>query len=353
MSVEIRIRKDFGTFKLNIDFKSDRKRIGILGASGCGKSLTLKSIAGIERPDEGRIVVNGKVMYDSDAKISMTPQERHVGYLFQNYALFPTMTVEKNIGIGLKCGKAKREEKVRKMIERFHLQGLEKRFPAELSGGQQQRVALARIMIYEPDVILLDEPFSALDVYMKDKMQQECMEMLADYEGTVILVSHSRDEIYRFSEEAMVIDAGQMIIQKPVKELFEQPEYMEAARLTGCRNIAEVEKQEDGIWYVPEWDLELPGTIPVKEMAAVGVRAHDFLVEKTSDNEIAFEVLDAKVTEDLFEYHITFRPSKDAKQTMDWKVSKYIWNISENGIPGELYLKEKNILLLKKKVLDK
>ena len=164
MAIEVKIQRKLNTFELNIDFKSDSKRIGILGASGCGKSMTLKSIAGIEPPESGLIKIEGKTVYDSENKVNLKPQKRNIGYLFQNYALFPTMTVEKNIAAGLKGKKHENAKRVREMIEKFQLTGLEKRFPAELSGGQQQRVALARIMAYKPDVILLDEPFSALDM---------------------------------------------------------------------------------------------------------------------------------------------------------------------------------------------
>ena len=208
MAIEVKIQRKLNTFELNIDFKSDSKRIGILGASGCGKSMTLKSIAGIEPPESGLIKIEGKTVYDSENKVNLKPQKRNIGYLFQNYALFPTMTVEKNIAAGLKGKKQENAKRVREMIEKFQLTGLEKRFPAELSGGQQQRVALARIMAYKPDVILLDEPFSALDMYLKDRLQQELLELFEDYEGTVIMVSHSRDEVYRFSEELLIIDQG-------------------------------------------------------------------------------------------------------------------------------------------------
>ena len=129
MSIEIRMKKNLGTFQLDMDIRSNSRRIGILGASGCGKSLTLKSIAGIEIPDRGRIVMNGKVLYDSEHRVNVSPQERRVGYLFQNYALFPSMTVEKNIGIGLRCGKMEKKEKVREIMKRFHLEGLETRLP--------------------------------------------------------------------------------------------------------------------------------------------------------------------------------------------------------------------------------
>ena len=198
--IEINIQKTLGRFHLDMHVKSNSKRIGILGASGCGKSMTLKCIAGIETPDQGQVVLEERTLYDSTQKINIKPQKRKIGYLFQNYALFPTMSVRKNIMAGLRCSQEQQEKIADQMIEKFQLTGLGNRLPGELSGGQQQRVALARIMAYEPDAILLDEPFSALDEFLKDKLQQELMEMLEDYPGTVILVSHSRDEIYRFSE---------------------------------------------------------------------------------------------------------------------------------------------------------
>ena len=185
MAVTVEIRRKLDNFLLDINFHSDARRIGILGASGCGKSMTLKSIAGIELPDEGHIEVEGRIFFDKEKKINLKPQIRNVGYLFQNYALFPTMTVEKNIAAGLKGSKQEKEARVREMVEKFRLQGLEKRLPGKLSGGQQQRVALARIMAYEPEMILLDEPFSALDMYLKDQLQRELAEMLADYERRI------------------------------------------------------------------------------------------------------------------------------------------------------------------------
>lgn len=350
MAIEVKIQRAFGDFKLDVQFQSDSRRIGILGASGCGKSLTLKSIAGIERPETGRIKSGGRVFFDSESKRWMPPQERNVGYLFQNYALFPTMTVEKNIGIALRCGKREKETKVREMIERFSLQGLEKKLPGQLSGGQQQRAALARIMIYEPEMILLDEPFSALDSYLKEQTQRECLELLRDYPGTVILVSHSRDEIYRFSEEVLVMDGGKVSVQKPVKELFEQPEKVAAAKLTGCKNIEEIRWKAGGIMHVPGWDMAIPGWQEKADtFRAIGIRAHEFTTAATgADGEVVFPVLQPEVKEDLFEYHVEFFTSECAKTPVVWKVSKRIWDIGEKGVPEKLYLKREHLLLLEK-----
>lgn len=350
MAIEVRIHREFDDFKLDVQFQSESRRIGILGASGCGKSLTLKSIAGIERPETGKIESAGKVFFDSAKKIWMPPQERNVGYLFQNYALFPTITVEKNIGIALRCGKKEKEKKVRDMIERFSLQGLEKKLPGQLSGGQQQRTALARIMIYEPDMILLDEPFSALDSYLKEQTQRECLELLQDYPGTVILVSHSRDEIYRFSEEVLVMDGGKAVIKKTVKELFEHPQKVAAAKLTGCKNIEEIVWKDGKHLYVPGWDMVIPaGMGNVGDAQAIGIRAHEFTTERTeSDGELVFPVYKPEVKEDLFEYHVQFFTSERAKTPVVWKVSKKLWDVGEKGVPKWLYLKREHILFLER-----
>jgi molybdate transport system ATP-binding protein len=350
MAIEVRIHREFDDFKLDVQFQSESRRIGILGASGCGKSLTLKSIAGIERPETGKIESAGKVFFDSAKKIWMPPQERNVGYLFQNYALFPTITVEKNIGIALRCGKKEKEKKVRDMIDRFSLQGLEKKLPGQLSGGQQQRTALARIMIYEPDMILLDEPFSALDSYLKEQTQRECLELLQDYPGTVILVSHSRDEIYRFSEEVLVMDGGKAVIQKTVKELFEHPQKVAAAKLTGCKNIEEIVWKDGKHLYVPGWDMVIPaGMGNVGDAQAIGIRAHEFTTERTeSDGELVFPVYKPEVKEDLFEYHVQFFTSERAKTPVVWKVSKKLWDVGEKGVPKWLYLKREHILFLER-----
>lgn len=350
MAIEVRIHREFDDFKLDVQFQSESRRIGILGASGCGKSLTLKSIAGIERPETGKIESAGKVFFDTAKKIWMPPQERNVGYLFQNYALFPTITVEKNIGIALRCGKKEKEKKVRDMIDRFSLQGLEKKLPGQLSGGQQQRTALARIMIYEPDMILLDEPFSALDSYLKEQTQRECLELLQDYPGTVILVSHSRDEIYRFSEEVLVMDGGKAVIQKTVKELFEHPQKVAAAKLTGCKNIEEIVWKDGKHLYVPGWDMVIPaGMGNVGDAQAIGIRAHEFTTERTeSDGELVFPVYKPEVKEDLFEYHVQFFTSERAKTPVVWKVSKKLWDVGEKGVPKWLHLKREHILFLER-----
>ena len=278
MSISVKIHKKLNNFSLSISFQSQSRRIGILGASGCGKSMTLKSIAGIVTPDEGRIEIEGRTLFDRAARIDLKPQKRNVGYLFQNYALFPTMTVEKNIAAGLKCSRKEKADRVSQMVEKFRLNGLEKRLPGQLSGGQQQRVALARIMAYEPDVILLDEPFSALDMFLKDQLQREMTDLLEDYKGTVILVSHNRDEVYRFSEELFVIDQGRISASGPTEQLFRDPVSREAARLTGCKNFSKIRKTDDHTLEAMDWGISLHIKREIPSYASyIGYRAHDFI----------------------------------------------------------------------------
>ena len=169
MSLEVDIEKKFKGFQLQARFSAGDETLGLLGASGCGKSLTMRSIAGIERPDSGKIVVNGTVFFDrapgKKARVDLSPQQRKTALLFQNYMLFPNLTVAQNVaaGIAKDVSPADRDAMVQAELKRFGLSGFEKRYPVQLSGGQQQRVALARMLAARPGILMLDEPFSALD----------------------------------------------------------------------------------------------------------------------------------------------------------------------------------------------
>ena len=354
MASSVQSKEKLETFRLDICLESDAERIGILGASGCGKSMTLKSIAGIETPDEGRIEVEGRTLFDRDAKVNVKPQKRNVGYLFQNYALFPTMSVEKNIAAGLKGSRQEKEVRVRQMIEKFRLSGLEKRLPGQLSGGQQQRVALARIMAYEPDVILLDEPFSALDMYLKDQLQQELIQMLEDYEGTVIMVSHNRDEVYRFSEELLVIDQGRIAASGKTQELFEDPVSKEAARLTGCKNFSKVRRIDTHTIEAEDWGvtLHIKGKIP-EYTEWVGYRAHDFVPVwgERGENMLKTDIESSAALP--FERNYYLRPesretAKPNVQNICWFVQREKLDIlEERGLPDYLEIKEEKLLFLR------
>lgn len=353
MSINIKIKKDFPSFALNVQFQSAANRVGILGASGCGKSMTLKCIAGIETPQEGTVQLDHSLLFDSAQKINRRPQDRNIGYLFQNYALFPTMTVAQNIASGLKCPKPQKQARIQEMIEKFHLSGLASRYPSQLSGGQQQRVALARIIASQPDAILLDEPFSALDLFLRDKLQRELMETLKDYSGTVILVSHSRDEIYRFSDEILVLDQGADVAYGKTKEIFASPVYQEVAKLTGCKNFSEIRHIGPCAIEAVDWGISLRLSHPAPQQATcIGYRAHDFVPVWGERPRNALPVQVAGQADLPFEtnyYLLPQNPQASAEQIC-WFVQRVqMPEIQKKGMPDYLEFQEEKIMFLQKK----
>ena len=349
---DIHLRR--GSFSLDMLLNSDAARIGILGASGSGKSMTLRSIAGIEDVDSGHIEIDGRLLYDSSQRINIRPQQRNVGYMFQNYALFPTMTVLRNVMSGLRGSRNENREKAQRMLERLGIAELEERLPGELSGGQQQRVALARILVTEPGLILLDEPFSALDGYLRDRMQLEMMGMLEDYDGQIVMVSHSRDELYRFSEELFVIKDGRVLTSGETKSVFRDPGSIEAARLTGCKNFAAVRVISDHRLEADDWGvtLQLERSIP-KDTRYIGYRAHYFepVWGERQQNCISFDLM--KVDDLPFEKKYYIRAAQDSGGAADenmicWFVQDDKQKmIDRKGLPDYLRMTEENILLLR------
>ena len=265
MSLLIDIEKRLGSFHLQVQLQAQDEVTALSGASGCGKSMTLKCIAGIVTPDRGRIVLNDRVLFDSAAHIDLPPQRRRMGYLFQNYALFPTMTVEKNILCAIPGSKTEKGAALSDAVRRFRLEGLEKKYPAQLSGGQQQRVALARILCSEPQAILLDEPFSALDSYLKWNLELELSDLLAGFHGPILWVSHDLGECCRNCQKVCVMENGASSPVTDTETLVRHPATQSAARLTGCRNFLPVRRCEGGV-RLDGWDILLP-------LHAVGERA--------------------------------------------------------------------------------
>ncbi len=275
MHLQVDIHKALGKFQLNCAFEAEPGQVtGLLGASGCGKSLTLKCIAGIERPDRGRIVLDGQVLFDSERHIDLPPQKRKVGYLFQNYALFPNMTVSQNIAVGVQDRSA-RKETVRRLISAFYLEGQERKYPRQLSGGQQQRVALARILASRPEVLLLDEPFSALDSYLKWQVELELADILSAFSGPVLFVTHNRDEVQRLCQQVCVLDQGRSQTVMPVHQLFDAPRTLSACLLSGCKNVSRARPTENGMVEALDWGVSLDPGQPLPEgLTHIGVRAH-------------------------------------------------------------------------------
>lgn len=342
------IKKIIADFELDVLIESDARRIGILGASGSGKSMTLRSIAGIEDGVSGRIEVNGRRLLDTDEKLNLRPQKRNVGYMFQNYALFPTMSVLENVMAGLKGSREENRNKALAMLSRFDMDSYAERLPGELSGGQQQRVALARIMVTEPELILLDEPFAALDGHLRDHMQVEMLEMLEDYPGQVIMVSHSRDELYRFSEELFVLSGGKILKHGETKVVFGNPEHEEVARLTGCKNFAEVTVRDKHTLEIEDWGVTLALKREIPEgTKSIGYRAHYFEPVWGDKQEGCIKFDLARVDDLPFEKNYYIRPEGGSRLICWFVQSDQQRTIDERGHPDYLRLSESAILFLR------
>ncbi|MDR1518650.1 MAG: ATP-binding cassette domain-containing protein [Planctomycetota bacterium] len=350
MTLEVGIRKRLGkSFTLDVSFETDGDCLGILGASGGGKSMALKCVAGIESPDSGRIVVNGRLLFDSERGINLRPQERRVGYLFQDYALFPRMSLERNIGIAIPGRAAARAAKTAELCGRFHLRGLEKRLPDQLSGGQRQRAALARMLAAEPEVILLDEPFSALDASLREEMQMRMLELLRHCRDAV-MVSHSRDEIYRLCGKTLILEAGTVLAHGGTRELFKNPGCERAAVLTGCKNISPARKTGERSLFALGWGLSLATDRPVPDsLGFVGIRAHDFVPytgDGGGDNLVEMRI--KARAEDPFEWNVLFTNANAADGSGNgelwWKYSKYA--ALGDALPRRLFIPPEAILQL-------
>jgi molybdate transport system ATP-binding protein len=282
MSLFVDIKKKIKNFSLDVKFEAENEVFAVLGRSGCGKTMTLKCIAGIETPDSGKITLDGRTLFDSEKRINIIPQKRKVGYLFQNYALFPNMTVEENIGAALK--KKKNKQIIKEKIKALYLEGLEKKYPFQLSGGQQQRTALARILVSAPDIILLDEPFSALDSFLKWQLEQEIIETLERFEKTVLYVSHDKDEVYHLCSKIGIIESGHMEMVRDKKSLYADPKTLSAALLTGCKNISKIKRVNDNRLEASDWNFSFPITRKIPEDTRyIGIRTNDIKIIPSGD----------------------------------------------------------------------
>lgn len=326
MSIFVDIEKKVGSFCLNVAFEAKNETLALLGPSGCGKTMTLKCIAGIEKPDKGKIVLDGVTLFDSKKGINLPPQERHVGLMFQNYALFPNMTVLQNVYAGAKRERdqLKRQEVVNRVLSSFELTDLSSLYPHQLSGGQQQRVALARILVSDPKIMLLDEPFSALDSHLRFQLEQSVRDVIREFGKSVLLVSHDRDEVYRMADRIAVINNGQIEVCGDKKTVFNEPMTKTSAILTGCKNISAVRKLYDNRIYAVDWGMELSVMGDFENASFVGIRMH-YIRPGKGENSVLCRVVEE--IENPFSYVIMLCPvnSKDTVP-VGWETDKETWN---------------------------
>jgi ABC-type sulfate/molybdate transport systems ATPase subunit len=295
MKLVVDIQKQLPHYRLEVAFTVDKDPLAILGASGSGKSMTLRCIAGIETPDRGRIVLNGRVLFDSQRRINLPPRLRRIGFLFQNYALFPHLTVAENIAFGV------RHQDVKEVLEiqlaSMELQEYADRYPHQLSGGQQQRVALARAKASQPEVLLLDEPFSALDTHLRSQMEQLLISQLATYSGATLFVTHNLEEAFRVCENLLVLDRGVAIAYGSKHDIFQHPQTVSVAKLTGCKNFSRAVVVASGQVEAIDWGCTLRVMELIPHLSHIGIRAHQISFTNDSNQENTFKCWLARTSE--------------------------------------------------------
>lgn len=357
--LDIDIRKTLPEFELRVSLAVKQEIMAILGPSGCGKTMTLKCIAGLTQPDKGSIRLNQQVLFDSQTGINLPARERRIGFLFQNYALFPHLTVSENIAFGLQhLSKRERQSKVEQILPKTRLEGLGHRYPSELSGGQQQRVALARALAAEPEVLLLDEPFSALDTNVKQRLEAELLEIQEFYQGHVLFVTHNLAEAYRLSSKMAVFEAGSLLQWGDRHTIIERPASRRVAQLIGMENIlaAAVGQAEQnrvnlkiaGIGEELSLQPDHPERVNKDQAFVVAIRPEYVkLAAGPGENCLAARLTDC--TEELSSYSYRFNLSSSEKEPVIIKV----WIPKSSGpqlTPGQtchLYFPPDKLVLIR------
>ena len=359
MALEVAIEKQVQGFRLAVEFTADGAPTGLLGPSGSGKTMTLRAIAGLDAPDRGRIVLHGRVLYDSERRIQVPARERRVGLLFQSYALFPHLTVEENVAFGLGgLPAAERDRRVARQITASHLDGLGHRYPATLSGGEQQRVALARALATEPAALLLDEPFSALDTHLRGALERQLRETLANYGGATLFVSHNLEEAYRICGDLVVLTQGKVAARGPKEEIFRHPPTLEVARVTGCKNFSRARRFSDGRVEALDWGcaLRVAQDFHGPSPAHVAIRAHHVRVgpgqaRSAIERENVFPCWLAAMTETPFRVTLDLRigrsPANPADFHLQAEIFKREWELfRESPQPWAVELAADRLFLL-------
>lgn len=363
MSLSVSIKKHFHAFTLDVNIEAGNETLGWLGESGCGKSLTMRCIAGIETPDEGKIVVNGKTFFEREAgkrpTVNLSPQERKTALLFQNYMLFPNLTVAENVAAGIdrKLPKEEREAQVNAELKRFGLDGFGKRYPSQLSGGQQQRVALARMLAAKPDILMLDEPFSALDAHLKGALEQNLAGLFETFHGTILYVSHDIDEALRFCDRIAVIEKGHVMEVSTGNNLVNNPQSAASIKLSGCKNATPTRRINDHRVFLPAWGIEVETDKPVQEnLTCMGVRAF-FLEQAKEPGRNTYRVRVVRTSDSRFDRSALLEfldrePGADKVVDQTENEMKYLeqhlfWRIDKLKVPEEKLPVKDEVLLIR------
>ncbi|MEG5066519.1 molybdate ABC transporter permease subunit [Microcoleus sp. B3-A4] len=349
----LNIFKPLSGFALDVGFDIGSEVLGILGASGSGKSMTLRCIAGLETPSSGKIAVNGKVLFDSAQGINVPSKDRRIGFLFQNYALFPHLTVAENIAFGLQhLSESEQKLRVKEQLISVKMSGLENRYPHELSGGQQQRVALARAIAPSPDLLLLDEPFSALDTHLRSQLERELMQTLANYRGITLFVSHNLEEVYRLCKNLLVLAEGKPIAFDTKENIFDRPSNFTVAQLTGCKNFSAAKPIAETLVEAIDWGCTLTVVEPIpKSLVSVGIRAHQLIFVSGCDRENTFACWIASTVETPHRVTLYLKLHSPPNDSQDYhlqaEVFKEKWRaIKDNPFPWYVHIEPIRLILM-------
>ena len=359
--LDVHIAKRLAEFDLEVSLAARGEPIGILGPSGAGKSMLLRCIAGVERPDRGRISLDERVLFDSERHMQVPARARRIGMLFQGDSLFPHRTVEENVAFGLH-GLAPDQlmKRVSEWAERTHISGLERRVPRELSGGEQQRVALARALATEPDALLLDEPLTALDAHLRSQLEAQLQETFAAFGRPVLLVTHNIEEAYRLAGQLLLLARGKVIAFGPKNEIFRHPPTKAAAQLTGCKNFSQAHRVSDDEVEAADWDCKLKVSqaahSSIRGAGFVGIRAHhiefggvDFEDSQPSEN--VFRCWPVRTSETPFRVTLYLRlhkaPTNSVPHHLQAEVYKEKWRkFRDRPMPWTVRLSPDSIFLM-------
>ena len=347
----VRMQKHLPGFTLQTNFTAGEQPLGLLGASGSGKSMTLRCIAGLETPTDGRIVLNGRVLFDFQRRINVPPRDRRIGFLFQNYALFPHLTVVQNIAFGLQdLSQTERTLRVAHYLEMMQLQGTAQRYPAQLSGGQQQRVALARALAIAPEALLLDEPLSALDTYLRSQIERLLGEVLAAYEGVTLFVTHKLEEAYRICPHLLVLSQGEAIAYGPKQDIFERPPNFQVAQVTECKNFSRARRTTSQQIEALDWNCTLRVLEPIPEpLTYIGIRAHHLLfTENIEENTFPCWVVHTSETQHRITLYLKLHNPPTAQEYhLQVEIYKEKWaELKERPSPWLIQLHPLRLILL-------
>ncbi|TRU18038.1 MAG: molybdate ABC transporter permease subunit [Microcystis aeruginosa Ma_MB_S_20031200_S102] len=349
------IEKYLPGFNLSVTFNCQNQPLGLLGASGSGKSLILRSLAGVETPSRGRIVLNGRILFDSEKKINLPSRQRRIGFVVQNYALFPHLTVAENIAFSLPKNLSKKviKQQIANQLELVQLLGMENRYPHQLSGGQQQRVAIARALASRPEALLLDEPFSALDTHLRAQLERQMIKTLSNYDGVTIFVTHNMDEAYRICENLLVMEKGRAIANNSKQKIFEQPDSVSLAKITGCKNFSRAIIINNQQLEAIDWDVKLYTVPEIPDyLAYTGIRAHQIIFGRDLGDINTFLCWLANAIEGPHRVTLYLKLNQPSNHDQDFHIQAELYKdkwleIKEQALPWTVTLSPQRLLLLK------